>query len=374
MTLVVACGDGSDGGAPDGEQSPAPSATVAAEATTVTSDDGLLTIEIPEGALDDPSEVTISTVAAEELPEPLASVRGVGHAYRLEPDGLEFSEPVAVTLVLSRSDLDEAENSLAAYALVTQGADGDLELLAGQDTEWTIGEDTVAVRGELRHFSLLAWTRGSLFAELTPAAPMQPLGGTFTVRATLENVDSTGTVVLRGANGEFSTAFQEVQVASDRVFGPETLAAGDAMPGAAAFKCPDHEADDIYSVKALATSVLEDGSETLLTLWVNGEVQCVAGLPTQTPEPRLALNCDHRMPGVESDVIVRVAGLDPGETVSGTVTGTGVIGGGAFTATASGTGVAEARVAIRELATYTVTVDGESDTITVGPTCPIDED
>ena len=95
--------------------------------------------------------------------------------------------------------------------------------------------------------------------------------------------------------------------------------------------------------------------------------------PAPTPEPSaatLSLDCDHRIPGQESDVIVRVSGLQPGQTVSGSVTGPAVIGEGTFSAVANANGTAEARVPINQFGSYNVTVDGLSGSIEVGDVCP----
>jgi hypothetical protein len=98
-----------------------------------------------------------------------------------------------------------------------------------------------------------------------------------------------------------------------------------------------------------------------------------APTPAPTPEPSaatLALDCDHRIPGQESDVIVMVSGLEPGQTVSGSVTGPGVIGDGTFSAVANASGTAEARIPINQFGLYEVTVDGLSGSIEVGEVCP----
>ena len=102
-----------------------------------------------------------------------------------------------------------------------------------------------------------------------------------------------------------------------------------------------------------------------------------AATPTPTPAPTeepsaatLALDCDHRSPDQESDVIVTVSGLQPGQTVSGTVTGEGAIGDGTFSAVADANGTAEARVPINQFGPYNVTVDGLSGSIEVGEVCP----
>lgn len=98
-----------------------------------------------------------------------------------------------------------------------------------------------------------------------------------------------------------------------------------------------------------------------------------APTPVPTEEPSaatLALDCDHRSPDQESDVIVTVSGLQPGQTVSGTVTGEGVTGDGTFSAVADANGTAEARVPINQFGPYNVTVDGLSGSIEVGEVCP----
>jgi hypothetical protein len=95
-------------------------------------------------------------------------------------------------------------------------------------------------------------------------------------------------------------------------------------------------------------------------------------VPTPTeehPEPAIAIGCDHRIPDEESDVIVRATNLQPGETFSGTVSGPGVIGDGAFTATAGDDGAAEAKVPINQFGPYEVTADGLSGSIDVGAVC-----
>ncbi len=93
--------------------------------------------------------------------------------------------------------------------------------------------------------------------------------------------------------------------------------------------------------------------------------------PTEQPtEAALALDCDHRIPDVESDVIVTVSGLQSGQTVSGSVTGPGVIGDGTFSAVANANGTAEARIPINQFGPYEVAVDGLSGNIEVGEVCP----
>lgn len=66
-------------------------------ARVVTSDDGLLTIEIPAGALAEPVDIAVTALAAADLPPGLADLAAEITGYRLEPDGLEFLLPVTIT-------------------------------------------------------------------------------------------------------------------------------------------------------------------------------------------------------------------------------------------------------------------------------------
>ncbi len=92
----------------------------------------------------------------------------------------------------------------------------------------------------------------------------------------------------------------------------------------------------------------------------------------EQPEPAISIGCDHRIPGQESDVIVKITNLQPGQLVTGTVTGPKVVGDGLFSASAGDDGTAEARVPISQLGTYNVNVDGMdglSGSIDVGDVC-----
>lgn len=270
---LAACGDG-DGDAP--------------ETNVITSDDGKLTVEIPPDALDDEDVViSITTVPLEELPEELQVVRGAGTGYRLEPDGLEFNEPVAVSLELDRIELeDEPEDGISAYALVSFSDDGELELLKNLVTEATLGEKMVVARGELTHFSWLTKTKGSLTVRMDLLGIRQPVGGTFVADAEAQNSDRTGQVTLSGTIGRYFTIGGVVSIRSGETFtGPAVLAMGNVTRGVAAFKC-DMPGVALYGVRVLALSVLEgQRGGTQLEVVVDRDVECFAPGPTATPGP-----------------------------------------------------------------------------------------
>ena len=268
--------------------------------------------------------MSITAVPLEELPEELQAVRGAGTGYRLEPDGLEFNEPVAVSLELDRSELeDEPEDGISAYALVSFSDDGELELLENLVTEATLGEETVVARGELTHFSWLTKTKGSLTVRMDLLGREQPVGGTFVADAEARNSDRTGQVTLTGTIGRYFTTGGVVSIRSGETFtGPAALAMGNVTRGVAAFKC-DMAGVALYGVRVLALSVLEgQRGGTQLEVVVDRDVECFApgptatlgptdtpGPPAPTEEPGAQLfevlqlaGCVHTQPGIQSEV------------------------------------------------------------------------
>ena len=280
--ILAACGGGSESG---GDIPPV---------IVIISDDGKLTLEIPLTALeDDDVDISITAVPLDEQPEELQNLnlRGAGTGYRLEPDGLEFSEPVAVSLELDRSELeDEPEDGISAYALVSYTDAGELELLENLVTEATLGEETVVARGELTHFSCLTKTKGSLTVRMDLLGKQQPVGGTFVADAEAQNSDRTGQATLLGTFGRYFTIGGVVSIQSGETFmasGP--LGNGDITRGVAAFKC-DMAGVALYGVRVLALSVVEgQKGGTQLEVVVDRDVECFAPGPTATPDPTSTL-------------------------------------------------------------------------------------
>ena len=85
--------------------------------------------------------------------------------------------------------------------------------------------------------------------------------------------------------------------------------------------------------------------------------------PPETPTPTAVglipsfhLTYEHTSPGSYSEIIVQVDNLEPGQEVSGVVTGPAVDGDGSFTATADEYGTAVTRVRITQFGTYSAEV------------------
>jgi hypothetical protein len=284
LALVLsACSSDGDGG---GAESPTSTegmadTPVAQEARTATSDDGRLTVEIPPGAVDDEAEITIATVPPNELPEELRVLQGAGTGYRLEPDGLEFSEPVAVSLELDRGELDGSPgDGITAYGLVSFNQDVERELLDELVTEASLVEDRVLVRGELSHSGWLGRTKSSLTVTLEKLQPEQAVSGTFTARATAQNTGQSATVTLGPTLGTFIAAGTASVQGNPFFYRQATLGPTQEIEKSGTFDCSESPSPGIgsYGVRVITTSrVAAEGAEVLatrLTVVLDGEVEC----------------------------------------------------------------------------------------------------
>lgn len=183
--LITACGGGGD----EGESF---------DGTTVRSDDGVLTVEVPKGAAADGVEVTIAAISEEELPAGLQGADAdavVIVGYELGPDGAQFSEPVVVTFQLDPDDigLDLREGAVPITLVLTEGVDGDLESV--EEAEIRRVDGALVIRARVTHFSMvLAMLRRGAAIELDPARVELVVGQSIEVRVltpTVEDPDAT---------------------------------------------------------------------------------------------------------------------------------------------------------------------------------------
>jgi hypothetical protein len=282
LVLSACSSDGDGGGAASPTSTEGVADTpVAQEFRTVTSDDGRLTVEIPAGAVDGEAEITIATVPLDELPEELRLLQGAGTGYRLEPDGLEFSEPVAVSLELDRGKLDDSpEDGITAYGLVSFNQGGERELLDELVTEASLVKDKVLVRGELSHSSWLGRTKASLTVTLEKVQPEQAVSGTFTARATAQNTGQSGTVTLGPTLVTFIAAGTASVQGNPFFYRQATFGPSEEIGKSGTFDCSESPSPGIgsYGVRVITTSrVAAEGAEvraTKITVVLNGEVEC----------------------------------------------------------------------------------------------------
>lgn len=131
LLLAAGCGSGDD------EPTEA-----AGDAGTVESDDGAVTLTVPDGSL--PDGVAMSDLRVREA-RPEGEAPGVRRAYALEPTGTVFSEPVSL---VARVPGDEAAGGL----LFAHLGNGDVEGLVGTVRE---EDGVVTFEGTVDHFSVL---------------------------------------------------------------------------------------------------------------------------------------------------------------------------------------------------------------------------
>jgi len=144
--VTAACS--SDGGEPAPGQP-------AAEARTVTSEDGLVTIEVPAGV-----DADVSVAALEAPPEELAAFELRGAVHDLLPAGATFEEPLTITRRIDPEQLGvDVGEALPVIGLLTEGEDGWSYL---GDQTLAVDGDAIVVSGTTDHFSpLVAVTTGA---------------------------------------------------------------------------------------------------------------------------------------------------------------------------------------------------------------------
>jgi hypothetical protein len=143
--LMAACGGGGDDDT-NGESF---------EGETVRSEDGRLTVQVPEGAAADGVEVTIALIEDGDLPAELRDSDEIGVVgYELSPDGAEFSEPLTVTFRLDPAELglELPEGGVPLGLLLTRDAAGEFESLEGAVLSREDG--LMVARGTMSHFSV----------------------------------------------------------------------------------------------------------------------------------------------------------------------------------------------------------------------------
>ncbi len=152
------------------------------EGTTVRSEDGRLTVQVPEGAAADGVEVTVTRIEDGDLPVEVRDVGAVVMGYELSPDGAEFAEPLKLTFRLDPSDigLDLPDGGVPLGLLLTESAAGDLESLGGAELS-RVGDQIVA-QVAVTHFSpaILVLSNNTALV-LTPPEVEMEVGETRTV-------------------------------------------------------------------------------------------------------------------------------------------------------------------------------------------------
>ena len=147
-----------------------------AENIVISSDDGNLELTIVPDALPDnvqASAIKITKQEPSDLPAELMAFAN-GPAYRLEPDGLVFNEPIPISFKI---DTAVSEDNVTGYMLLTQSTGGEIEPLQEMKTEADLASDSMQVSGKLSHFSWLTASKLNLEVGLTQIEPKKRVVG-----------------------------------------------------------------------------------------------------------------------------------------------------------------------------------------------------
>ena len=327
LGLLASCGGGSSDGS---------TATISAESGgRISSDDGLLTLDVPPGALAANTVISIQAVSIDDLPDDVAEGAEGAVAYRLEPDGLTFSKPVIAKLRLDPQELtsSDADGVLQIPLLLVQSEGEIPELLANLDFAVSFDDGSASISGEVEHFSWIKSVKGSMQISLQQPDESKPLGLSFQVKF------SVGRRIIseyRVGENVYISYGRSLSNISGSVIGSEQVVVFivDGRPGTSFTGPPEsHVADLIctqpgkgfYSVNARAEFELAviggSGSgkppETaVVRATVDASVLCVIGGSTPTPTPTSTT-----FPGI----VVGSSTSTPGGALGPTATPTSIV-------------------------------------------------
>jgi len=241
---------------------------------SITSDDGMLTLEIPAGALAEDTRITIQEVDAGDMPDEFADL-GEGMGYELSPEGLTFAEPVMVSLTLDPASLKiEGGDGYEVHALLSWSEEYGLAPLEELVLEISLSEGVATLNGEMDHFSYITRSKSGMTVSLEEVENEQPVGGSFTARVfvSLQYGLTPQNWINTIAGSTFSSEQVEVVGHPDFYFSAEHVGT---------FQCKTTPGAGAYGV-----SVCSDpwGRDPRVCVEVVSNVECVAPLPA-TPPP-----------------------------------------------------------------------------------------
>jgi hypothetical protein len=142
---AASAGDGGGG-------APAEGTIIGVEGGVVESDDGLLTLTIPEGALTKDTPISITAIDSGEWVLEGPTLIG---SYRLEPDGTEFAIPAPFVYRMADFVTSEAGDTIIPLVLATTLSEDTIEGLAEHSLTVDLDTNDATLGGSLSHFSVL---------------------------------------------------------------------------------------------------------------------------------------------------------------------------------------------------------------------------
>lgn len=165
-TVSISCSDSgptAPGGAePSGED--VVSREIGPEGGEITSQDGDLTLIVPEGALAGTETLTIGQLGEDDLGEAfddVVDVLGVDGAWELGPDGLEFQEAVTARITSDQTPVRSGDSVGVSAEFLFTLDDGSVAALDSPTTAVDTATDEVVVSGKLSHFTPLVTSKAN---------------------------------------------------------------------------------------------------------------------------------------------------------------------------------------------------------------------
>lgn len=291
-------------GTPDGDPV---SASLNSVGGSLTSPDGKLTITVPEGALSEPTTLSIQPITN-------GAPGSHGPAYRLLPDGQAFAKPVTLTFHYTDNDVDGSAPQLLGVA--THLSDGTWQAIGGPQ----IDEAARTVSISTSHFS--DW---STFEGLK----LFPTSGTVMVNKTKELSirycaaagDSYGMIPI-GETGYLYNC--DLVMNSKKIIAKDTGAGGEEIIPLIPLPTPGHST---WEVLSWAANGIDGGNNTVGRISTEGVYTAPASVPKNNP---VAVSAKIQYPvqyagafGGESTLLVsNIKVIDDAVTYTGSISGT----------------------------------------------------
>lgn len=278
-------------GTPNGDPA---SASLNNAGGSLTSPDGKLTITVPEGALSEPTTLSIQPITN-------GAPGSHGPAYRLLPDGQAFAKPI--TLTFHYTDDDVAGSAPQLLGIATHQSDGTWQAIGGPQ----IDEAARTVSISTSHFS--DW---STFSGLK----LFPTSGTVMVNKTKElsirycsAADDSYGVIPAGETGYLYNC--------DEVVDPDKTEAADKV----LIPLVPVERDPRIKVVSWAANGVDGGNSTVGKVSAPGVYTAPASVPKSNP---VAVSVKMRAPYITTDVLLvsNIKVVDDAVTYSGSISGT----------------------------------------------------
>ncbi len=173
---------------------------------------GSIQLEIPPGALSEDTTIEIISANFEDAPIEIQDLvteyheNGEGSViFRMEPDGLEFDQPVNISFEINAVEV--STEGISDFSLFYQGEGGELEYLEAVEIIFDAENDNYIVSGIINHFSWVVRTKSFLRLKLEQIEPKtKSVGEKFNVDYAISNISPTSLFKYEKLTAEFFTS------------------------------------------------------------------------------------------------------------------------------------------------------------------------